>query len=90
MLEGSWQKAERRRGWGRAWSKASRSSTMRVRDAMLGMVVTITLSPKRSSSCGRSSPSCARRATLSSALASEQASHWFQVLASSQKKAKCA
>jgi len=46
-----------------------------VRDAMLGMVVTITLSPNRSSSCGRSSPSCSKCATLCSTLAFEQASH---------------
>ncbi len=87
MLEGSWQKAERRRGWGRAWSKASRSSTMRVRDAMLGMVVTITLSPKRSSSCGRSSPSCTRCTTFFLTLASEKASHYWNPISS--KITKC-
>ena len=39
------------------FSKAMRSRTMRVREAMSCIVCTLTLVPNLSSSCGRSSPS---------------------------------
>ena len=43
---------------GQTFSKAMRSRTMRVREAMSCIVYTLTLIPNLSSSCGRSSPSC--------------------------------
>ena len=42
---------------GQTFSKAMRSRTMRVREAMSCIVNTLTLIPNLSSSCGRSSPS---------------------------------